>query len=76
MRELLAERPLPATSLYHLVGPDRKLALVGSSLDLVKEVAHTYGATVNDVLLTVTAGGLRALAAQTSAGARPAVRLP
>jgi hypothetical protein len=28
-----------------------------------KEVAHTYGATVNDVLLTVTAGGLRGLLA-------------
>jgi WS/DGAT/MGAT family acyltransferase len=63
VRELLAERPLPATSLHHVVGPDRNLALVRSSLDLVKEVAHSYGATVNDVLLTVTAGGLRALLA-------------
>jgi diacylglycerol O-acyltransferase / wax synthase len=61
MRELLAERPLPATSLDRLVGPDRNVALVRSSLELVKEVAHAYDATVNDVLLTVTADGLRGL---------------
>lgn len=59
--ELLAERPLPATSLDRLVGPARNLALIRSRLDLVKKVAHTYGATVNDVLLAVIAGGLRGL---------------
>jgi hypothetical protein len=61
MRELLAERPLPATSLDRLVGPDHNLALVRSNLELVKKLAHAYDATVNDVLLTVTAGGLRGL---------------
>ncbi len=61
MRELLADRPLPATSLDRLVGPDRNLALVRSSLELVTEIAHTNDATVNDVLLAVTAGGLRGL---------------
>jgi diacylglycerol O-acyltransferase / wax synthase len=61
MRELLADRPLPATSLDRLVGPHRNLALIQSSLELVKEVAHSSDATVNDVLLTVTAGGLRGL---------------
>lgn len=61
MRELLAEEQLPATSLDRLVGPDRNLALVRSSLDLVKEIAHTCDATVNDVLLAVIAGGLRGL---------------
>lgn len=61
MRELLAERPLPATSLDRRVGPDRTLALIRSSLELIKNMAHTSDATVNDVLLTVTAGGLRAL---------------
>jgi hypothetical protein len=40
MRELLAERPLLATSLHHLVGPDGNLALVRSGLNLIKEVAH------------------------------------
>ena len=61
MRELLAERPLPATSLDRRVGPDRTLALMRSSLELIKNVGYTSDATVNDVLLTVTAGGLRAL---------------
>jgi WS/DGAT/MGAT family acyltransferase len=61
IRELLAERPAPATSLDRLVGPDRALALVRSRLDVVQEVAHAHGATVNDVLLAMTAGGLRGL---------------
>lgn len=44
-----------------IVGLDRNLALVRSSMDLVKDVAHAHNATVNDVLLMVTAGGVRAL---------------
>ena len=60
-RELLAEGPGPQTSLNHMVGPDRNLALIRSTLDEVKEVAHAHAATVNDVLLAVTAGGLRTL---------------
>jgi diacylglycerol O-acyltransferase len=61
MRELLAEEELPATSLDRLVGPGRNFALIRSSIDLVKEIAHSYDAKVNDVLLTVIAGGLSAL---------------
>jgi WS/DGAT/MGAT family acyltransferase len=61
MREFLAAGPAPATSLNHVVGPDRTLALIRSSLDLVKKIAHIHGATVNDVLLAVTAGGVRGL---------------
>jgi len=61
IRELLAEEPATETSLDRMVGPDRNLALIRTTLDQVKEVAHTHGATVNDVLLAVTAGGLRAL---------------
>jgi WS/DGAT/MGAT family acyltransferase len=61
MRELFAEQPTPKTSLDRVIGPDRNLALARSRSDLVKEVAHAYGATVNDVLLAVIAGGLRAL---------------
>lgn len=61
MRELLAERPLPATSLNRVAGPDRRLALIRGDLSLVKQIAHARGATVNDVLLTVAAGGLRGL---------------
>jgi diacylglycerol O-acyltransferase / wax synthase len=44
-----------------MVGPGRTLALIRTTLDQVKHVAHTHNATVNDVLLAVTAGGLRAL---------------
>jgi len=61
MREFVAEKPLPATSLHRVVGPDRRFALVRSRMDVVSGAAHTHGAKVNDVLLTVIAGGLRAL---------------
>jgi diacylglycerol O-acyltransferase len=60
-RELLAEEPAPETSLDRMVGPDRNLALLRTTLDVVKEVAHAHAAMVNDVLLAATAGGLRAL---------------
>jgi diacylglycerol O-acyltransferase len=61
LRELLAEKPGPQTSLNRVIGQDRTLALVRSSLDLVNDVAHAHDATVNDVLLSVIAGGLRGL---------------
>jgi WS/DGAT/MGAT family acyltransferase len=61
VRELLAEAPATRTSLDRMVGPGRDLALVRTTLDDVKRVAHAHGATVNDVLLAATAGGLRAL---------------
>jgi WS/DGAT/MGAT family acyltransferase len=54
-------RRTPATSLDRVVGPGRRLAVVRSRLDVVRDVAHTHGATVNDVLLTAVAGGLREL---------------
>ena len=61
VRELFATGRTPGTSLDRVVGPDRNLALIRGNLDLVKEIAHGYDATVNDVLLAVTAGGLRGL---------------
>jgi diacylglycerol O-acyltransferase / wax synthase len=61
LRELLTEKPGPQTSLNQVIGQDRTLALVRSSLELVNEVAHSHGATVNDVLLAVIGGGLRGL---------------
>lgn len=61
LRELLAEEPGPRTSLNRVIGQERTLALLRSSLELVNEVAHMLDATVNDVLLTVIAGGLRGL---------------
>jgi diacylglycerol O-acyltransferase / wax synthase len=61
VRELIAEEPATRTSLDRMVGPGRSLAVIRNSLDEVKTVAHAHGATVNDVLLAVTAGGLRAV---------------
>jgi WS/DGAT/MGAT family acyltransferase len=61
IRELLAEEPATRTSLDQMVGPGRSLAVIRYSLDEVKTVAHAHGATVNDVLLALTAGGLRAV---------------
>ena len=59
IRELLAEEPATRTSLDRIVGPGRSIAVIRNSLDEVKAVAHAHGATVNDVLLALTAGGLR-----------------
>ena len=61
IRELLAEEPGTRTSLDRMVGPGRSLAVIRTSLDEVKTVARAHGATVNDVLLAATAGGLRAV---------------
>ncbi|HEX7264943.1 MAG TPA: wax ester/triacylglycerol synthase family O-acyltransferase [Candidatus Dormibacteraeota bacterium] len=61
LHELFAEPALPSTSLDRVVGPDRTIALVRGSLEEVKAVAKTHAAKVNDVLLTVIAGGLRTL---------------
>jgi hypothetical protein len=47
--------------MNRVIGQDRTLAVLRSSLETVKEIAHEHGATVNDVLLTVIGGGLRGL---------------
>jgi diacylglycerol O-acyltransferase / wax synthase len=60
-RELFLGRPGSRTSLDRLVGPDRNLALVRGDLEVVLGIAHAHDATVNDVLLTATAEGLRGL---------------
>jgi WS/DGAT/MGAT family acyltransferase len=59
IRELFAEQPATRTSLDRMVGPDRSLAVIRTTLDEVKAVAHAHDATVNDVLLALTAGGMR-----------------
>ncbi len=61
IREILAAEPGPRTSLDRVTGPGRNLALIRSDIGLVKKIAHEHGAKVNDVLLGVTAGGLRGL---------------
>jgi WS/DGAT/MGAT family acyltransferase len=60
-RELLGEKPVPKSSLDRLVGEERKFALIRASLGEVKAIGHDHRATSNDVLLTLIAGGLRAL---------------
>jgi WS/DGAT/MGAT family acyltransferase len=61
MRGMLSAPPTPGTSLDRVVGPARSLALIRGNLDLAKQAAHQHGAKVNDVLLAVTAAGLREL---------------
>jgi diacylglycerol O-acyltransferase / wax synthase len=56
-RELFAEGQAPRTSLNRRIGSDRRLAVIRGSLEVAKTIAHTHGATVNDVLLTVVAAG-------------------
>jgi hypothetical protein len=46
------------SSLNRPTGPSRCLRTVSTDLREMSTVAHRYGATVNDVLLTVTAGAL------------------
>jgi diacylglycerol O-acyltransferase len=60
-REAFAEQRAPRTSLNRPIGPDRRLAIIRGRLDLAKTAAHACGATVNDVVLTAIAGGLREL---------------
>jgi WS/DGAT/MGAT family acyltransferase len=61
MRELLTEKPATETSLNRMVGSGRQVRLIRTSLEAVKEAGRTRDGTVNDVLLTVTSGGVRAL---------------
>lgn len=61
LRELLYEKPANATSLNRMVGPARQVRLIRSNLEAVKRAGRAHGATVNDVLLTIAGGGVRAL---------------
>jgi WS/DGAT/MGAT family acyltransferase len=61
VHETLASEPAPRCSLNRRIGPGRRFAVVRSHLDPIKRIAHKHGATVNDVLMTAIAGGLRDL---------------
>jgi len=61
MRGMFSAPPTPRTSLDQMVGADRSLAVIRGNLDLARQVAHRHGAKVNDILLAVTAAGLRGL---------------
>ncbi|HEX5989101.1 MAG TPA: wax ester/triacylglycerol synthase family O-acyltransferase [Solirubrobacterales bacterium] len=51
----------PATSLNEGTGAKRRLAAVDVALEELKKVRAEHGGTVNDVVMTATAGGLRRL---------------
>jgi WS/DGAT/MGAT family acyltransferase len=55
--------PPPPSSLNGPVGPHRRWAWARSELSEVKRIRGVFGGTVNDVVLTVIAGGFRALLA-------------
>jgi diacylglycerol O-acyltransferase / wax synthase len=62
VREAFAEARAPRTSLNAFaIGWHRRFAVVRSDLDAIKRIAHTNEAKVNDVLMTIVAGGLRDL---------------
>ena len=51
--------PAPETPLNVPIGPHRRLVLIRSELAEFKLVKDAFGGTVNDVVLTMVAGGLR-----------------
>jgi len=60
-RHACVEGLAPRSSLNRPIGPDRRLAIVRSDFDHVRDAARRHGATVNDILLDAVAGGLREL---------------
>jgi WS/DGAT/MGAT family acyltransferase len=50
----------PRTPFNGPITPHRKFAMRSASLDTVKSIKNALGATVNDVIMAVCAGGLRA----------------
>ena len=61
LKEMLAEQPGTQTSIDRVVGDRRTMALVRGSYRSVRRIARSCDASVNDVLLSITAAGLRAL---------------
>lgn len=51
----------PRMSFNIPVGPHHRLAVIRSSLDTFKQIAHSHDVKLNDVLMSATAGGLREL---------------
>jgi diacylglycerol O-acyltransferase / wax synthase len=64
MAEMLVRDELiaaPHTSLNEAIGSTRQMAAVDVPLDEVKAIKRRLGGTVNDVILTAVAGGVRSL---------------
>lgn len=57
----LAIEPAPRSPLNRRLGPHRRYVGVPGDLATYKRIKHAYDATINDVVLTVAAGGLSAL---------------
>lgn len=55
-----APRRLPATSLNRPTGTQRRLDVVAADLAAIRDLGHAHGGTVNDVILAVIGGALRA----------------
>jgi diacylglycerol O-acyltransferase / wax synthase len=53
----------PPSSLNQPTGPDRQLGVVRTDLDSVRQIAHAYGGTINDVVLAAATGALHDLLA-------------
>ncbi len=53
----------PRSSLNASIGPSRQVHFVRMSLSQARDVAHGNDATINDVVLTIVAGGLHELLA-------------
>jgi diacylglycerol O-acyltransferase len=61
LRMLVRSWRAPRSTLNAPVGPHRRLAVLRLDLAATKTVAHRHGGTVNAVVLTLAAGGVRAL---------------
>ena len=60
----MLSHPAPRTSLNRRVGRERRFTVLRYDLNLIKRLAHSFGVTINDVLLTAVAGGLHRLLAE------------
>jgi WS/DGAT/MGAT family acyltransferase len=60
-RTLTRNRGAPRTSLNAPIGPYRRIAVIRIDLAEAKATGHRHHATVNDLILTLIAGGLRGL---------------
>ena len=49
------------SSLNHQIGDERAVDVIRTNLEVVHAIAQAHDATINDVVLTAVAGGLRAL---------------
>ena len=61
IHELLGEEPGASTSIDRMVGDERSIALVRADYRTVRRIGRACDATPNDVLLSLTAAGMRAL---------------